>query len=410
MSGQNRANGKRRATTAARPIAITGAETWLRQAVVDLQREVIGRENADVTAAIVAFGTQPDLWAAMCQRADRKVAVQDLIVRRAFELLYVHQRSIHELDGLSQRLVAHTLDLIYTLADAAGEQHGANPLDVDDRLLMELGEQISHHTLHKSLAAHIRFRMARPEDPVREFVQKFEYLVTRPEIADAFVAFVHTVVLPRPFRASLRQLAAGENAHKTDDRLEQEFRAQLQSVARGDRGVHVHPEAIIRFFALADTVAFVKRFADRQQTARALYAADEYDDVPWRGARRPQRGMRQGFLDRALAQVEARCQTALDTEDGDRHELIGADEEDSLPEVRVAASLPEWITRTALTRAPQDPLWRASQLLYIEGLTPERITAYHLAAPETLAQAQAQMHALLADPAVQRAWQAATEP
>lgn len=408
MPGRNGANGKRGATASASTPRAAGAEAWARQAIADLQRELTGSENQQASEAILAFASQPAIWDALCQRPDRHVAVQDLIVRRAFEMLYSQKRSIHDLDLLSQHLVTHTLDLIERLAEEAGQRYGLNPLEADDRLLFELGEQISRHTLHKSLAAHIRFRLSRPEDPVREFMQKFQYLVTQPEVSEAFVAFAATVRLPRGFVAQLRRLATDDDALKPDERLAAEFRARLQATARGDKGLAPAPEAVVRFFALPETVAFVKGFAHCRQTARALYAAEEYEDIPWQGKRRLQCTLRQGFLERALDQVVSRHLDSLDAGEGDRHELIGVAEDESLPDIRLGDSLAEWITRTALGVAPEDPLWRASKLLFVDKLAPETITRQRLASTEALASAQAQMQALLANPAVQQAWHAAT--
>ncbi len=410
MPGNNRANGQCRKNGMRAPQA-GWAGAWFRQAVAALHREVTGRDNPRVTDALVAYATQPALWAALCGRSDRQAAVRDVVVRRGLELVYTCGEQA--LDELSRTLVTHTLALIQTRAEAEAQRHGLDPLDADDRLLIELTEQLAQHTLRKPLLAHIHFRLRRPEDPVREFMQKVQYLVARTALSEPFVAFVQTVPLPAEFRACLRELASGADAQKTDDRLAAEFRARLLALARGakESEVRLHPEAVVRFFALPATVEFVKSFADRVQTARALYAADDYADIAWHGHRKPQCTMRSGFLDRALAQIEARYHLALDSGDSDRHELTADqatvdDPTERLP-LEPTTSLPAWITRTALGAAPDDPVWRANKLLFVDGLSPETILAGRLASPEALNEAQVRMQALVANPQVMEAWEAA---
>lgn len=419
MPGKTRANGQSRAKRVAGATQTGWSVAELRQAMATLQREVTGRHVPAVTDAIVAYATQPTLWAALCGRSDHQVAVRDVVVRRAFALVYTGREAA--LDALSRALLDHTLAFIQKTAEAEAQRHGLDPLDADDRLLVELGEQLAHHTLAKPLAAHIRFRLRHPEDPVREFMQKALYLVARTPMSEPFVAFVQAVPLPDEFQACLRDLASGADAQKTDDRLAAEFRARLQALARGakESAVRVHPEAVVRFFALPATVEFVAGFADRVQTARALYAPTDYADIPWHGPRKPQCTMRTGFVDRALAQVEARRERSLDQRDadgegqgqGDRHEhtqsQVGLDDmTDRLP-LDPGVSLPAWITGVAIAKRPDDPVWRANRLLYVDGLSAERILADNLASPEALTEAQGRMQALVANPQVLEAWEAA---
>ena len=119
-----------------------------------------------------------------------------------------------------------------------------------------------------------------------------------------------------------------------------------------------------------------------------------------------------GLEDRALAQIEARHYLTLDSGDSDRHELTADqatvdDPTERLP-LEPTTSLPAWITRTALGAAPDDPVWRTNKLLFVDGLSPETILADSLASPEALNEAQVRMQALVANPQVMEAWEAAS--
>jgi|GEM_PF-1110715 len=391
-------------------------EPLLRQAIETLYRHTVGQSAHDAAARraaaeIVHLGMCSPLLAALRGRHDPEEAVRDLATRYAFGELMLQGRPFAELDPLSQALIQRTLDVVYKRAGQVERRTGINPLEVDGGkrpLLLTLGEEIARHTLQRPIGRHIQWKLDHPETAVSRAVRQIENLVRHPAIQEAFAAHVLGAAVPEEIMPATR----------TAD----EFKAGLLLLARGGGRSAVNYEAAIRFFALPETVAFVKRFAGYVQTARSLYPEEEYQDVPWQGRRLPQ-DRRQGYLDAALAELEQNRVKALDPlpknevdsarpvrAESRLAQAAGPDDEDACDlveagrPVRLREPFAAWITRRALAHRPVDPLWQAAALLYLRQLTPDQIAAQGLAAPEVVTAAQEKVAALRADPEVWRIW------
>lgn len=288
------------------PSQFTGGIAWtevgLRQAVEALQRQTTRRAGASgaVVEAIVRLGLRPEMLAALRQRHDPEEAVRDLATRHAFELLMGRGQPFHALDGLSQALVQGTLDQIYRRAGQVAARTGEDPLDEDPGLLLSLCESLSRYVPRKPMGAHISWKLHHYEGAVRRAIRQIEHLVGLPEVAAALPDYILATSLPGEAKARLLLWLRG-----------------------GDRG-SLSYEAIVRFFALPGTAEFVKRFAGTAQTARTLYAEEEYDGMDWHGPRRLPERRRQGYLEAALASLERRSQESLDSPEHDLHDLLGS--------------------------------------------------------------------------------------
>jgi hypothetical protein len=395
--------------------ATLGPEALLRQAVETLQRQIVkqcqpGHDDRQSPAVdeIVKLGMQPEILPALLQRRDSPEAVRDLAIRYAFAALMVQGRSFHELDPMSQVLIQQTLELIHQRAARVARRTGEHPLDEDPGLLLSLCKCLSRYVPRRPMGAHITYKLQRYEGAVSRAMRQIEYLITRPQVADAFAAYVLGAELPDAFKARLAGMAR-RRSHRgaTEEDPESEFKARLLHMARGGGRGDVNPEAVVRFFTLPETVAFVKRFADRVQTARTLYDEQEYADAAWRGRRRLPANRRQGYLEAALASLERLQGASLDTDDYDLHELVEGSTTLRDREVVFSPAIEGWITRHALATAPDDPLWQVCELLFVQKLTPQAIVARGLASQDLLAAAQERMAALLEDPDVREAWRAA---
>jgi hypothetical protein len=380
------------------------AEPALGQAVEALQEQVFreldpgpdGRSADDrrVVEEIVSLGMQPDILDALRGRSDPHEAVRDLATRYAFEALMVKGRALHELDPLSQALVLHTLDVIYKRARQVAKRTGEDPLDEDPDLSLSICRSLSRYVPRKPMGAHISWKLRHCENAVRRAMRQIENLVKRPEVTGPFVAYV----LDGPALDALK--------------------AQLLQLARGGGRRGLDYEAVVRFFALPETVAFVKRFAATVQTARTLYAEDEYAGIAWQGRRRLPTARRQGYLEAAIAKLNRPQNVSLDASEEDADD--GSDWHDVIPDAAAVnrawgrvdslhnESFERWITRHAMEAQPHDPLWRTAELRFIQGLTPDEIVAQGLADRETLAAVQRRVDAFRADPDAWHVWASTT--
>lgn len=365
----------------------TLTEQRLRQAVEQLQQQMLkqagrGLGRASTVDAIVRLGMQPDVLAALRGRRDPSEAVRDLAIRYAFSALMEKGQAFGKLDPLSQALVQRTLDLIYDRAFQVARRTGEDPLDAEPGLLLSLCQSLARYVPRKPIGAHISWKLHHYEGATSRAMRQIENLVRLPEVTDAFAAF------------TLDAAAADE------------LKAQLLQMARGGGRQGVSYEAAIRFFAQPETICFVKRFAATVQTARTLYDEEEYDGIPWQGARRLPAGRRQGYVEAALAQLEARKEGYIEEMYGDK------EEPDVLPEPGLITLRREpfeaWITRQALDARPDDPLWQAAAHLYIHRLPAAEVVTRGLASDETVAAAQARLEQLRADRDVWQAWLAAS--
>lgn len=372
----------------------------IRRTLETLQRQI--GVNPETTAerraveAITALALHPTLLAALQQRRDRREAIRDVATRYAFAALMEGGKALGELDALSQALVHRALDVIEKRARQIERRRGENPLDVDPGLLFGICKSLSHYDCRKPMGGHIQWKLEHYETAVSRAMRQIQYLVTRPEVTEAFVDYVLDAAAPAVLKAQWLQLA------------------------RGGGLTGVDYTATIRFFAEAETTAFVKGFAATVQTARTLYAEVEYVDVVWGGKRKLPAKRSQGYLETALAELERPNDVWLDggdvgeeDENDDhvgRHEVIADTEE--LRQREAWANLLHrepfevWITRQALEARPDDALWQAGGWLYLEGLQPEATVAQGLADAETVAAAQARVATLRADPEVWQAWMA----
>jgi hypothetical protein len=374
-------------------------EPMLRQAVQALQQRVTRSaagparhrqtdSRSAVVDEIVRLAMQPDIQAALRGRRDPEEAVRDLATRYAFQRLMVQGQPFDQLDPLSQALVRRTLDLIYQRAFQIAERTGEDPLDEDPGLLLSICKSLSRYVPRRPMGAHISWKLRHYEGAVSRVMRQIEHLVRCPEVTESFVAYV------------------------LDAPLADDVKAHLLQLARGGGRSGVDPEAVIRFFALPATVAWVKRFARTAQTARTLYAEAEYGDLPWAGKRRLPANRRQGYLDEALARVARRDDLSLDSSDVDFHDVLEdprTGEVTALTDARVLhkESFEEWVTRRALEERPDDPLWQAAELLYVRCLSSDEIIVGGMSSEETVTAARKRMEALQANPDVWRAWMAA---
>ncbi|MBN1935621.1 MAG: hypothetical protein JW934_13215 [Anaerolineae bacterium] len=257
-----------------------------------------GTERRRVIAGIIELGLQPEVLAALRQRRDPPEAVRDLATRYAFAALMIEGCAFADLDPLSQAMIRYTLGVIYKRAFQVAQHFGEDPLDEDPGLLLSLCKCLSRYLPARPMRAHIQWKLDHYESAVSRALRQIENLVTRPEIAPDFAAFVLSTALPNPFKA------------------------QLLHMARGGGRSGLNYEAVIRFFALDETTAWVKRYAGDVQTARTLYDEQEYADIPWRGKRHLPQDRRQGYLDAALASLDRREQESLDDDKWDMHDLV----------------------------------------------------------------------------------------
>jgi hypothetical protein len=243
---------------------------------------------------------QPDVLAALRERRDRQEAVRDLATRCAFAALMEQGHAVYELGPLYQALIQHTLDTIYERARQVEARVGEDPLDEEPGLLHSVCKSLSRYVPRKPMGAHLTWKLNHYESAVSRALRQIEHLVKLPQVTGQFVAHVLDALVPDVFKGELLQLA------------------------RGGGRTGVNDEAVIRFFALPATVAFVKQFADSVQTARTLYAEEEYEGIAWQGKRRLPASRRQGYVEAALARLERLEEVSLDTEDVDLHDLVEA--------------------------------------------------------------------------------------
>jgi hypothetical protein len=380
------------------------AEPALRQAVEAFQEEVFrqldpgpdGRSADDrrVVEEIVRLGMQPDILDALRGRSDPHEAIRDLATRYAFEALMVKDRAFPELDPLSQALIRRVLDVIDKRACQVAKRTGEDPREEDPDLEFSICGSLSRYVPRKPMGAHITWKLRHYEGAVSRAMRQIENLVKRPEVTGPFVAYVLDAPALDALKAQLLQLARGG----------------------GRRGLDY--EAVVRFFALPETVAFVKRFAATVQTARTLYAEDEYAGIAWQGRRRLPADRRQGYLEVAIAELTRPQNVSLDGSEDDTDD--GSDWHDVIPDAAAVnrawgridllhkEPFERWITRHAIEAQPHDPVWRVAELRFIRGLTPDEIVAQGLADRETLAAVQRQMDAFRADPDVWHVWVSTT--
>jgi len=405
-------------------------EPLLRQAVEALQKQVMeqsgaksaghrpgnGRCEQSVVDQIVALGMQPKILKALRNRRDPNEAICDLATRYAFEQLMVEGLSFRQLDLLSWVLIQRTLEMIYQQDRKEARVVGEHPLEEDERRLLYICESLSRFDLRIPIGAHITWQLKHYEGASSRAMRQIQHLVTRDEVSEAFVAFVLQASPPDEFVDHLHRMGLEVD----------EFRAQLCQMARGGGRRGVSYEAVIRFFDLPMTVEFVKPFADTVQTARTLYDEAEYEGIPWRGKRRIPADQRRGYIEPARASIERRYEASLDTEDFDLHDVVDASADCLGSEVSSSKSVETWggrpveeaihvhntfegwATLVALEARPNDPLWQASALLFVRGLSADEIVAQGLADRETLAAALQQMGRLRANPDAQEAWMVAT--
>jgi hypothetical protein len=344
-------------------------------------------ERRATVDAIVQLGIAPKMNQALRGRRDPGVAVKDLATRYAFEALVEQGRPVQGLDPLSQELVQATLEMIEKRAKKVAARLGENPLEEDHGLLLAICRGLARYVPKRPMGAHITWKLNHYEGATSRAMRQLKNLMRHPEVRDAFVAFVL-------------------EAEASD-----ELKGRLAGFARGDDSLKGAKYAdVIRFFARPETVALVKRFASTVQTARTLYAEEEYYDIAWQGKRRLPVNRRQGYLDTALARLEQDDLHSLDSSDVDFHDLLASDTQDpSAGIIRLRhESFEHWVIRQALEARPNDPLWQAASLLYQQGLQPGEAVQRGLANAEMLAAAQARVEALQADPNVWGAWMAAT--
>lgn len=398
-------------------------EAWLRRELAVLRHAVLspeairtekaGRQLADAENTLIRLSQQPEMLAALRGRRDPAEAVRDLATRCAFEALMVRGQPFHQLDPLSQALVQSTLDDLHERAEDAAQRLGENPLDADDRLLVEICQSLASYVPRKPMGGHIAFKLSRPESAASRAMRQIEHLVEDSRVQEAFVAFVLDARLCPEVLERLQKVSA-------DDHAADRFRARLVLLARGGGFKGLDWEATIRFFAQPETVAFVKRFAATYRPARTLYAEEEYGDVAWQGKRLPA-DRRQGYLEAALAQVQRPHDRSLDVRehadghDGeDTHEL-GWHEQLAAPPDRTdldghnGRCFEAWAVDVALDHAPGDPIWQAGELVFGQGLAPELVLSQGRADRGTLTALQLRLAALRADPTVWQAWQEVCE-
>lgn len=348
-------------------------------------------ERRATVDAIVALGMQPEIRKALEGRRDPGIAAKDLATSYAFKVLLEQGRAIGRLDPLSQALIVATLDLIHKRAEKLSARLGENPLEEDHGLLLAICKGLAGYVPRFPMGFYITWKLKRYEGTTSRAMRQVKNLMRHPEVTEAFVAYLLEADAPGELKGWLAAYARGDND-------------ALRGVKYAD---------VIRFFAQPETVAFVKGFAATVQTARTLYAEEEYEGIAWQGKRRLPAGRRQGYLDTALARlVQDNLQSLDDPTLVDWYDTLEGEAQDpgagldGLCLRRV--SFERWVTRQALDARPDDPLWQAASLLYEQGLRPAEAVARGLAGAETLAAARTRVEALQADPDVWGAWMAST--
>ncbi|MBN1920782.1 MAG: hypothetical protein JW892_06020 [Anaerolineae bacterium] len=371
-----------------------GSAEEIRQALIALRQRVsaapLTAADQQAQAAIIKLSQVPEIATALAGRRDHREALRDLAIRYAFEQLMVERRALGELDLLSQALVKRTFDIIEMRARQVERRRGENPIDVEPKLLMALAESIARYVPRKPLGGHIQWKLNHCESAVSRAMRQVAYLVTRDAVTESFVDFV----LSSPAAPQLQ--------------------AQLLHLARGGGLTGVDYAAVIRFFALPETVAWVKRFASTEQTARTFYAEVEYTEMAWCGKRKLPVGRTQGYLEAALAELQQSRDVWLDhlpeddDDDDDRHERLGDAEEYLQQEGQHGLlhreSFEAWLVHQALATRPDDALWNAAAWRYVEGLPAAAIVERGLTDANTLAAAEARLAELRADPDIWQIW------
>ncbi len=388
----------------------------LRKHLVALCRRLLGAAGGWTTDAgllralseIVHLGTQPEMQAALRGRRDFDEAARDLATRYAFQRLMTAGRPCETLDPLSQALIQRTLAQIYARAERLEQSFGENPLDEDPGLLLSLCRSLAGYVPHKPLGGHIAWKLAHYESAVSRTMRQIENLTQDPAVTEAFVAFVLAAELPEEIRLRVQETGGVEGVAA--------FKARLALLARGGGRGGLDPVATIRFFALPATIALVKGFAATVQPARTLYAEEEYSILPWAGKRALPRQRRQGYLETALWQLERQQQAKSGIRPPDPDELDESDDPaqidptapDSLAAALRSRTFERWVVETALEQRPDDPFWRAAELLYVRRLTTAEILRAGLADAATLEAVPARMAALRADDDLWQSWLEAT--
>ena len=375
-------------------------------------------EAAATVEAIVQLGLQAEIQTALNERCDTAEAIRDLATRYAFAQAVNCPHA--PLDHLSQVMVARTLARIDQAAERAARMLGENPLDEDQGLVQSLYTSIAKFEPRKPIWRHIQYKVGRYESAASRCIRQIANLVHEPRVRCAFAEFANAHVQVAHLPAYLVTLlvngvAAAETAdatapmHPQDaaSKAVQEFRQGLIRMARGGTRTGLPVEATIRFFALPETVGFVKQFATWLQPARTLYAVAECADLPWAGRKLPAT-CRWGYLEAALAQFErqhpAAAFTPDDDGDGGSREPADLQAETRLARVLHSATFPQWVVATVLEAHPADPFWQVMALLYRDELPPAAVIAAGQADAATVAAAQARMAALQADPELWQTW------
>jgi hypothetical protein len=368
----------------------------VRAVVQGLQRQVLHgsatRLDHEACEAIVRLALQPAYARALAKRRDREEAIRDIATCYAFDLAFNHPDAA--LDALSSALVARTLDLIGKRARLVETKRGDDPTEVEPELVYRLCRDLARWVPRKPMGAHIQWQLEHYESDVSRAMRQIKHLVTRPEVTEAFV----TYMLSADAAPALK--------------------ARLLNLARGGGLTGVDYAATIHFFAQPETVAFIKGFAETVQTARTLYAEEEYAGIAWRGKRRMRVDRRQGYLDAALAELARRDDVALDMgeEDGDeapsRHEAIPDGEADAQTvaheELLHTETFEAWVTRQATAADPTSVLWRMAARVYIEGKRPAQLLAQGLADADTLTAMEARLAELRANRDIWHLWVSTT--
>lgn len=380
--------GQRREPSGA--LAHPWSAAWLAECLLNLQHEVLRRrptsDERAVVEKIIALAQQPDVLAALRKRKDPQEAARDLVIRYAFQLMLAEGWDSAALDALSRAMIQRTLDVIYKRAAQVARKVGEDPLSAEPELLLRLCESLARHTLHQPVGAHIQWKLEHYEGAVSRAMRQIKHLVTRPEVTEAFVAFVLAADTPEAPAV---------------------LKAQLLHLARGGGLTGLDYAATIAFFAEPATVAFVKIFAKTVQTARTFYAEDEYTGIPWRGQRRLPQRRRQGYLEAALAQLARKEDESLDSEDFDLHSSVGEQGYEATEDqanLLHRETFAVWLTRRALDARPDDGLWQAGRHRYIDGRSCAEIVARGLADQATLDALQMRVDALRADPEIWHLW------
>jgi hypothetical protein len=364
----------------------TWTEPNLRRAVESLYRRLAGQSDGHkeltVVEGVVNLGLQPEILDALQERWDPDEAVRELGIRYAFEALIVQGHPMYQLDPMSRALIEQTLDLIHRRAEGVARRIGENPLDEDPALLYKLCETASRWIPSKPLGYYITWKLQRYEGKTSRAMRQIENLVKHPQVVEPFVAYV------------------------LEADAEDDLKAHLLRMARGGGRKGVDVRETIRFFARPETVAFVKRFAGTVQTARTLYAEEEYAEIAWQGKRKLPANRRQGYLEAALTRIDPPKHESLEELEA-KGKLPEVPAEPETPALRTA-SFERWVTEHAVGAEPEDPLWQVAALRYIRGMSPAEILAQGLASEEALEAVHQRIDSLRANPDVWQAWMEAT--